>query len=77
MKIRALLLIGWALCLTVTLSAQSYLQDTIPETVVTATGTLHLLKDVPVRTEVISGRTTPRIRSNRTRLLASALEHLL
>lgn len=77
MKIRALLLIGWALCLTVTLSAQSYLQDTIPETVVTATGTLHLLKDVPVQTEVISGRTTPRIRSNRTRLLASALEHLL
>ena len=56
MKIRALLLIGWALCLTVTLSAQSYLQDTIPETVVTATGTLHLLKDVPVQTEVISGR---------------------
>ena len=77
MKIRALLLIGWALCLTVTLSAQSYLQDTIPETVVTATGTLHLLKDVPVQTEVISGRTTPIIRSNRTRLLASALEHLL
>ena len=56
MKIRALLLIGWALCLTVTSSAQSYLQDTIPETVVTATGTLHLLKDVPVQTEVISGR---------------------
>ena len=47
------------------------------ETVVTATGTQHLLKDVPVQTEVISGRTTPRIRSNRTRLLASALEHLL
>jgi outer membrane receptor for ferrienterochelin and colicins len=58
MKIRALLLIGWALCLTVTLSAQSYLQDTIPETVVTATGTLHLLKDVPVQTEVISGLTS-------------------
>ena len=54
MKIRELLLIGWALCLAVTMSAQSYLQDTIPETVVTATGTTHLLKDVPVQTEVIT-----------------------
>ncbi|MBR0501451.1 MAG: TonB-dependent receptor [Bacteroidales bacterium] len=54
MKIRELLLIGWAMCLAVTMSAQSYLQDTIPETVVTATGTTHLLKDVPVQTEVIT-----------------------
>ena len=59
MKIRALLLIGWALCLTVTSSAQSYLQDTIPETVVTATGTLHLLKDVPVQTGLEQERDTP------------------
>ena len=36
------------------LAAQSYLQDTIPETVVTATGTRHLLKDAPVQTEVIT-----------------------
>ncbi len=39
MKIKELLLIGWALCLVQPLAAQSYLQDTIPETVVTATGT--------------------------------------
>lgn len=53
MKTRELLLIG-ALCLSMPLAAQSYLQDTIPETVVTATGTTHLLKDAPVQTEVIS-----------------------
>ena len=53
MKTRELLLIG-ALCLSMPLAAQPYLQDTIPETVVTATGTTHLLKDAPVQTEVIS-----------------------
>jgi len=40
--------------LTHSLAAQTHLQDTIPEIVVTATGTSHLLKDVPVQTEVIS-----------------------
>ena len=40
--------------MTIESAAQSYLQDTIPETVVTATGTRHLLKDAPVQTEVIS-----------------------
>ncbi len=53
MKTRELLLIG-ALCLSMPLAAQSYLLDTIPETVITATGTTHLLKDAPVQTEVIS-----------------------
>lgn len=53
MKIVRILIIGWALCLVQMLAAQSYQQDTIPETVVTATGTLHLLKNVPVQTEVI------------------------
>ena len=32
------------------------MQDSIPEIVVTGTGTQHLLKDAPVQTEVISGR---------------------
>jgi outer membrane receptor for ferrienterochelin and colicins len=45
-----------ALCLPCTLVAQAPLQDSIPEVVVTATGTSHLLKDVPVQTEVITGR---------------------
>ena len=54
MKTFRILIIGWALCLAQLLAAQSYLQDTIPETVVTATGTSHLLKDVPVQTEVIT-----------------------
>lgn len=46
---------GWVfVLLTHSLAAQSYLQDTIPEIVVTATGTSHLLKDVPVQTEVIT-----------------------
>ncbi|MBR6269406.1 MAG: TonB-dependent receptor [Bacteroidales bacterium] len=44
------------LCLARTLSAQSFVTDSIPEVVVTATGTNHLLKDVPVQTEVISGK---------------------
>lgn len=35
-------------------AAQPHPQDTIPEIVVTATGTVHLLKDVPVQTEVIT-----------------------
>lgn len=56
MKTKKIFLIGLALCLVQTLTAQSYLQDTIPETVVTATGTVHLLKDVPVQTEVITNR---------------------
>ena len=56
MKIKELLLIGWVLCLVQPLAAQSYLQDTSPQTVVTATGTTHLLKDVPVQTEVITSR---------------------
>ena len=38
------------------LAAQTTLQDTIPETVVTATGTEHLLKDAPVQTEVVTRR---------------------
>ena len=54
MRIEKILLIGLALCLNLSLAAQSYLQDTIPEVVVTATGTSHLLKDVPVQTEVIT-----------------------
>lgn len=37
-------------------AAQTVLQDTIPETVVTATGTEHLLKDAPVQTEVVTRR---------------------
>ena len=53
-KIIKLLLIGAALCLLQPLAAQDFLQDSIPETVITATGTLHLLKDAPVQTEVIS-----------------------
>lgn len=54
---RHLLLLGFVLLLTYFgASAQEVLQDTIPETVVTATGTEHLLKDAPVATEVISGR---------------------
>ncbi len=53
-KIIKFLLIGAALCLLQPLAAQDYLQDSIPETVITATGTLHLLKDAPVQTEVIS-----------------------
>ncbi len=56
MKTFRILIIGWALCLSHLLAAQSYLLDTIPETVVTATGTSHLLKDVPVQTEVITKR---------------------
>ena len=52
-----MLLLGFVLLLTYFgASAQEVLQDTIPETVVTATGTEHLLKDAPVATEVISGR---------------------
>ena len=54
MKGIRLLLLGTALCLSSVVTAQSYLHDTIPETVVTATGTSHLLKDVPVQTEVIT-----------------------
>ena len=34
----------------------SEMQDSIPEIVITGTGTQHLLKDAPVQTEVISGR---------------------
>ena len=56
MKLFRILATVLALCLAATMTAQSYLQDTIPEIVVTATGTQHLLKDVPVQTEVISGR---------------------
>ncbi|MBR4353047.1 MAG: TonB-dependent receptor [Bacteroidales bacterium] len=56
MKTLRILFIGCALLLTHSLAAQSYLQDTIPETVVTATGTQHLLKDVPVQTEVITSK---------------------
>ena len=54
---RHFLLLGLVLLLTTFgVSAQGQLLDTIPETVVTATGTEHLLKDAPVATEVISGR---------------------
>lgn len=56
MKTLRILFIGCALLLTHLLAAQSYLQDTIPQTVVTATGTQHLLKDVPVQTEVITSK---------------------
>ncbi len=56
MKVRATFFLALALCLPGTLAAQSYLQDTIPEVVVTATGTSHLLKDVPVQTEVITAK---------------------
>ncbi|MBR4660856.1 MAG: TonB-dependent receptor [Bacteroidales bacterium] len=52
-----------ALALTVLLStitfpaaAQASLQDTLQEVVITATGTHHVLKDVPVQTEVITSR---------------------
>ncbi len=52
------LLVGMALtCLAPTLRAQTILRtDTIQEIVVTGTGTQHLLKNVPVQTEVISRR---------------------
>ena len=53
MKIRWF--IGCVLMLVTHLvAAQPHPQDTIPEIVVTATGTVHLLKDVPVQTEVIT-----------------------
>ena len=46
------------LCLSQTLSAQDILrEDSLQEVVVTGTGTQHLLKDAPVQTEVISGKT--------------------
>ncbi|MBR5703688.1 MAG: TonB-dependent receptor plug domain-containing protein, partial [Bacteroidales bacterium] len=55
MKFR--LLAGLALlCLARTLSAQSFVNDTIQEVVITATGTNHLLKDAPVQTEVITSK---------------------
>ncbi len=45
------------LCLTQSLMAQRALKtDSLQEVVVTGTGTQHLLKDVPVQTEVISRR---------------------
>ena len=48
--------LAW-LCLTPALRAQITLQgDSLQEVVVTGTGTQHLLKDVPVQTEVISHR---------------------
>ena len=54
---RHFLLLGYVLLLTpVGVSAQGTIQDTIPETVVTATGTEHLLKDAPVQTEVVTRR---------------------
>lgn len=53
---RHLLLLGFVLLLTAVGASAQGLSDTIPETVVTATGTEHLLKDAPVATEVISGR---------------------
>ena len=56
MRLHTIWLIGLALSLAFPLAAQTPLQDTIPETVVTATGTSHLLKDVPVQTEVITRR---------------------
>ena len=56
MRLHTIWLIGLALSLAYPLAAQTALQDTIPETVVTATGTSHLLKDVPVQTEVITRR---------------------
>ncbi len=54
MDIKKFLLIGLALLPAWPLAAQAPVQDTIPEIVVTATGTSHLLKDVPVQTEVIT-----------------------
>ena len=54
MKLTKIWLTGLALSLALSLAAQTPLQDTIPETVVTATDTSHLLKDVPVQTEVIT-----------------------
>ena len=45
----------WVLAsIALPLGAQEIAQDTIPEVVVTATGTSHLLKDAPVQTEVIT-----------------------
>ena len=44
------------LCFSPTLSSQTLLQDSLQEVVVTGTGTLHLLKNAPVQTEVITGR---------------------
>ena len=56
MRRRFLVGLAW-LCLTPALRAQITLQgDSLQEVVVTGTGTQHLLKDVPVQTEVISHR---------------------
>ena len=59
MKVRLGLCVA-LLCLSQTLAAQSVKTDSImemlEEVVITATGTQHLLKDVPVQTEVISGK---------------------
>jgi outer membrane receptor for ferrienterochelin and colicins len=44
------------LCLAQALMAQTILQDSLQEVVVTGTGTQHLLKDAPVQTEVITSR---------------------
>ena len=59
MKVRLGLCVA-LLCLSQTLAAQSVKPDSImemlEEVVITATGTQHLLKDVPVQTEVISGK---------------------
>lgn len=44
------------LCVATALAAQGFVNDTIQEVVVTATGTRHLLKDAPVQTEVVTSR---------------------
>ena len=47
-----------ALCTFVAVNGQNdiWRQDSLPEVVVTGTGTQHLLKDAPVQTEVITSK---------------------
>lgn len=49
-------LIGLTLSVKVGAQNNVVMQDSIPEVVVTGTGTQHYLKDAPVQTEVISGK---------------------
>jgi outer membrane receptor for ferrienterochelin and colicins len=57
MNSKALLVGAFYMLLSSNVDAQTVVQsDSLPEVVVTGTGTLHLLKDAPVQTEVINQR---------------------
>lgn len=57
MNSKALLVGAFCMLLSSNVDAQTVVQsDSLPEVVVTGTGTLHLLKDAPVQTEVINQR---------------------